>query len=150
MKHLWLVLFTLAGCTQLPPTESSGTSYVHVTSAGPYSFTATVSAPPAHALLFENCNGAINWALAVPGAPTDTFAWVVQRNACLSEPIKIEPGSAHTFKLRAPSGGTSAPASGQYHLVLLGVFSSWSQNQPLHQPQVPRAHLTSDVVSVGQ
>ena len=150
MKILWLLLLSLLSCTQAPrsaPADAS--SYVQATSTTPHSFTVVVRAPANHPLFLENCNGAINWGLTNSPAPTEQFDWLVMRNACLSSPIKIEPGTSRSFVLATPISGESAPTPGQYHLVLLGVFSSWARDRPLDQPQVSQALLISNPVSVG-
>jgi len=150
MKILWLLLVGLLSCTQAPrgaPANSS--SYVQATSISSHSFTVLVRAPANHPLFLENCNGAINWGLTKSPAPTEQFDWLVMRDACLSSPIKIEPGSSRSFVLTTPNSGESAPTPGQYHLVLVGVFSSWAGDRPLDQPQVAQARLISNAVSVG-
>jgi hypothetical protein len=155
MKQSWPLLFALLGCTPTAIPDAAyvasekHSSYVHAVASGPRSFTVSVRAPDSHPLFLENCNGAVNWALTAHTEPNDSFAWITERDACLSAPIKIEPGTSGSLQL-VTSNGASAPPPGQYHVVLLGVFASWSTERPIDQPQVSREHLISNPIVVGQ
>ena len=158
MKHCWLLLFAIfgLGCHRdLPQVQAPSinpevsSSYIKAATAKERSFTVTIQAPADHPLFLENCNGAINWGLAVPGTQGKTLAWLVMRDACSSAPIEVKPGASRSFLLEIAGNDMSAPARGQYQLVLLGVFPTWSESQPMHSPQVPRERLLSSPVFMG-
>ena len=135
---------------QVPPSNPEATSsYIEASATGARSISVAIEAPVEHPLFLENCNGAINWGLALPRTHGQTLAWLVMRDACLSAPIEIKPGASRSFVLQVPGHDISGPASGEYQLVLLGVFPAWSGSQPMHNPEVPREYLLSDLVLVG-
>jgi hypothetical protein len=158
MKQYWLLFVAISGLgchRELPPVPAHTsklevtTSYVDATAIGARTFSVAIQAPAAHSLFLENCNGAINWGLATPGSNGKTLTWIVMRDACLSAPIEIKPGASQSFVLQVPGQSLSGPAPGQYQLVVLGTFPTWSGSQPMHNPEVPREHLLSDPVVLG-
>jgi hypothetical protein len=155
MKQYWLLLVAIfgLGCRrELPPAPAHAssleatTSYVEATAIGARTFSVSIQAPVEHSLFLENCNGAINWGLAAPGSKGKSLKWIVMRNGCLSAPIEIKPGVSRSFVLQVPGQDLSSPASGQYQLVVLGTFPTWSGPQPMHNPEVSREHLLSSPV----
>lgn len=159
MKPYWLLFLAISGfgCHREPPPVLAPisdpdvrSSYIGASATGARSISVTIEAPIAHPLFLENCNGAINWGLAVPGTQGKAMAWLVTRNDCLSSPIEIKSGASRSFALQVPGHEVSGPASGEYQVVILGTFPTWSVSQPLHNPEVPREYLLSAPVHVGQ
>ena len=158
MRNYWLLLVAIFGLScrrELPPVPAHvgspevTTSYVAAAAIGAGTFSVAIHAPVEHSLFLENCNGAINWGLAAPGSKGKTLKWIVMRNGCLSAPIEIKPGASRSFVLQVPGKDLSGPASGQYQLVVLGTFPTWSGPQPMHNPEVSREHLLSSPVVLG-
>jgi hypothetical protein len=158
MRHYWLLLVAISGLgcrRELPPVPAhvshpeGTTSYLAATAIGARTFLVAIQAPVEHSLFLENCNGAINWGLAAPGSKGNTLKWIVMRDGCLSAPIEIRPGASRSFVLQVPGQDLSGPASGQYQLVVLGTFPTWSGSQPMHNPEVSRKHLVSSPVVLG-
>jgi hypothetical protein len=153
---LLLVAIFGLGCRREIPAEPAHVSspevtasYVAAAAIGGRTFLVAVQAPVEHPWFLENCNGAINWGLAAPGSKGKTLKWIVMRNGCLSTPIEIKPGASRSFVLQVPGQDLSGPAFGQYQLVILGAFPTWSGSQPMHNPEVAREYLLSSPVVLG-
>ena len=98
---------------------------------------ATFSAPRDTAVHILHCNGAISWGLQQLVEDHWTDAWVAATNACLSPPIVVPAGGAHTDTLTIvpqggavlnPGEGDEGIVPGTYRVVWYHVLTSFDPN----------------------
>ena len=102
--------------------------------ARPASEDATVhlrlSAPPAHALYVDNCNGAFPWGLERQDGDRWEGAWNAELDGCLSAPIVVAPGTSREFALAVGGGPGPALNAGTYRAVVHGLYAEYDTADP--------------------
>jgi hypothetical protein len=153
-----LVLAVLAACDgQRPATTRADTPAVEprpaslvraLPPADARTLRFRLTAPAAHPLHLENCNGAFSWGLERRVAGDWARAWTVATDACHSAPIVIPPRDSRTFEEAVTLHAGERLPAGTYRIVVHGLYAAYAEDHAAGA-EVPNALRVSAPFELG-
>lgn len=108
-----------------------------------------VSAPGAHPLYLDNCNGAFSWGLERQAAGTWKPAWTVATNACHSAPLVIPAGESREFTEAVTLDRGATLPSDRYRVAVYGLYSIHDSEDHSANTEVPHGLRLSEPFLFG-
>jgi hypothetical protein len=84
--------------------------------------TVRFTAPAAHALAIDNCNGAMSWALERRQGTAWQPAWNAETDACLSHPFLIGAGQSREYEKVVDKRAVARLPAGTYRVVVHSLY----------------------------
>lgn len=98
-----------------------------------------LTAPAAHALAVDNCNGAFQWGLERQVAGGWERAWGAETDACASAPLVVAAGTSREFALAITGPASETLDAGTYRAIVYGLQAVADGQAPVALPADQRA-----------